>query len=399
MSYSPYPITIIGSGFTGPLMALALGHDYGPLFLVDPAPLEQQLDTPSDGRAIAITQASKAFFSQLGLWELLAHHAEPLMRVITRQAAGPQVQITSDHLDGQPLGYMVDAKILKDTLLTQAHKQSHITCLTDQITHLDSESPFQSTLTVHLASGQSLGSSLVIGADGARSRVRQAANLRHYGWSYDQTAFVRVYQHDNPHHGQAYETFLPTGPFAILPLPHNRSSIVWAVPNSQAQSLGQLSSEAFDQAAFPHMEAYTNLTPQSPVWQRPLQGLWVPFFTSHRLALVGDAAHQIHPLAGQGFNLGIQDVAALAETLAEGALLGLDLGSHTLLKRYQQKQRWQHLAFLGATHGLDRLFSNDNATLDWVRQKGLQWVENTPALKRFFAHQGAGLKETVVQPG
>ena len=387
-----HPLVIVGGGFTGPLMALALGAQYGPVFLIDPAPLDHQLAAPSDGRAIAITQASKAFFGQLGLWDLLAPHAEPLLTVITADVTGPEMCMDTDDLGGQALGYMVDAKILKDTLLSQAQKQEHITCLTDQVTHLEYQSPFQSSLAVHLASGNSMAATLVIGADGARSRLRKAANLREYKWSYDQTAFVRVYQHTTPHHGQAYETFLPTGPFATLPLPNHCSSIVWSVSNTQAQQLRSLSSDEFDQAAFQHMPPYTGLTPQSAVWERPLNGLWVPFFTTHRLALLGDAAHQIHPLAGQGFNLGIDDVAALAETLAEGTALGLDLGSQTLLKRYEQKQRWRHLSYLGATHGLDRLFSNDDSTLQWLRQRGLAFVEKTPSLKRFFAHHGAGIK-------
>lgn len=390
-----HPLVIVGGGFTGPLMALALGPEYGPLFLIDPAPLGHHLAAPSDGRAIALTQASKVFFEQLGLWDLLSPHAEPLLTVITAQGTGPQMRLTTDDLGGLPLGYMVDAKILKDTLLSQAHKQSHITVLTDQVTHLEYQSPFESSLVVHLASGNSVAGSLVIGADGARSRLRKAANLREYQWSYQQTAFVRVYQHTNPHHGQAYETFLSTGPFAILPLPDHRSSIVWSVSDNHAQHLRSLSSDDFDRAAFQHMSGYTNLTPQSPVWERPLNGLWVPFFTTHRLALVGDAAHQVHPLAGQGFNMGIDDVAALTQTLAEGVSLGLDLGSRTLLKRYEQKQRWRHLGYLGATHGFDRLFSNDDATLAWLRQRGLAFVENTPSLKRFFAQQGAGVKPSV----
>jgi 2-octaprenyl-6-methoxyphenol hydroxylase len=209
---------------------------------------------------------------------------------------------------------------------------------------------------------------------------------------------VRVYQHSNPHHGQAYEKFLETGPFAILPLPENRSSIVWAVPSDQAQTLRSLADSEFDQTAFQHMQEYADLTPYSPVWERPLNGLWVPFFTTHRLALIGDAAHQIHPLAGQGFNLGIHDIMALEETLEEGVSLGLDIGSQTLLKRYEQKQRWHHLAFLGATHGLNRLFSNDEIGLKWLRTRGLEFVEKTPSLKRFFAHKGAGLPSKATQP-
>lgn len=395
MSHFSHPIVVVGGGFIGPLMALALGPKYGPIYLIDPLPFEYHLASPTDGRAIALTHTSKQLLERLAVWPSLIPRAQPLFSVLTQDAKGTEMRMTTQDTFGEPIGYMVDSKVLKNTILQHLHKQSHVTFLTDQVLHLEYQAPFQSSLTLHLGTGNTLSAGLVIGADGARSRLRLAANLRTHQWTYDQIAFVRVYQHTNSHRGQASEKFLDTGPFAILPLPGNCSSIVWTVSAEKAQHLRSLSDSEFDQEAFQHMRHYTGLTPHSPIWACPLNGLWVPFFTTHRLALIGDAAHQIHPLAGQGLNLGIQDVAALAATLEEGHGLGLDIGSQTLLKRYEQQQRWQHLSFLGATHGLNHLFSNDDATLDWLRTKGLEFVENTPSLKRFFAQQGAGIKQPV----
>ena len=387
-----HPIAVIGSGYIGSLMAISLAKRNQSVFLVDPTPLSHHLKTDSDGRAISITQASKHTFEQLGLWEALAPHAEPLLTVRTQESTGEEMCLSTEHAQDQPLGYMVDAKALKDTLLQKAHNTPLITCFTDRITHLESHTPFDSSLEVHLANEGSFLASLVIGADGTQSRTRQCMNLRTHQWSYDQTAFVRVYQHTSDHQGYAYEKFLETGPFAILPLPGNRSSIVWSASHEKAKQLSALSEEAFDQEAFQHMKGYEGLTPCSPVRSWPLKGLWTPHFVGHRMALVGDAAHRIHPLAGQGFNLGAQDVQVLEETISKGLSLGLDIGSRTLLQQYEQKQRWQHLTLLGVTEGLNRLFSNEDATLKWIRKRGLQLVEGSPTLKSFFARKGTGLK-------
>jgi 2-octaprenyl-6-methoxyphenol hydroxylase len=390
-----YPIVIVGGGFIGPLIALTLGKKYGPVYLVDPNPLECQLTAPSDGRAIAVTQASKKLLERLNIWPALGSYAQPLSAVVTQEPNGAEMRMTSEDTFGETIGYMIDSKVLKDALLRTLHKQSFATFLTDQVLNLEYQTPFQSSLSLELASGTTIAAALVIGADGARSRIRLAANLRTHHWDYDQIAFVRTYQHSNLHKGRAYETFLDTGPFAILPLPNNCSSIVWTVSAEKAKQLQSLTDQDFDKEAIRHMPGYKDVTPYSPVRAFSLKGLWVPFFTSHRIALVGDAAHQIHPLAGQGLNLGFYDVEALEETLSEGLSLGLDIGSQTLLKRYEQKQRWQHLSFLGATHGINSLFSNDDATLAWLRTKGLELVEKTSGVKRFFAQHGAGIRQGV----
>lgn len=396
MSCFSYPIVIVGGGFIGPLIALTIGKKYGPVYLIDPQPVDYHLTAPSDGRAIAVTQASKKLLERLNVWSSLGSYAQPLSSIVTQEANGAEMRMTSEDTFGEPIGYMIDSKILKDVLLRSLHKQSFVTFLTDQVMNLEYQAPFQSSLSLELASGDTLSAALVIGADGARSRIRLAANLRTHHWEYEQIAFVRTYQHSNLHGGHAYEKFLETGPFAVLPLPNNCSCIVWTVSSEKANYLQSLADQDFDKEVIKHMPSfYTNVTPHSQVRAFPLKAFWVPFFTAHRIALIGDAAHQIHPLAGQGLNLGMYDVEALEKTLQEGVSLGLDIGSQTLLKRYEQKQRWQHLAFLGATHGINSLFSNDDATLEWLRIKGLELVEKSSSLKRFFAQHGAGVRQGV----
>ncbi|HCI49119.1 MAG: hypothetical protein A2621_02095 [Alphaproteobacteria bacterium RIFCSPHIGHO2_01_FULL_41_14] len=398
MTHSSHSIVIVGGGFIGPLMAMTLGARYGRIYLIDPTPTTYQVSAPTDGRAIALTQPSKQLLERLGVWPDIAPRAQPLLSVVTQDESGATLRLSAREDNfGEPFGHMVDSKVIRLAILKQLHKQSHVTFLTNQVVQLEYQDPFQSSLVVHLITGEALPASLVIGADGARSRLRLSANLRTHQWPYNQTAFVRLYQHTSSHYGCAHEKFLETGPFAILPLPNRCSSIVWTANAEKAEELRSLSAVDFDKAAFKHMEGYVGLTPYSSVSAFSLNALWVPFFTTHRLALIGDAAHQIHPLAGQGLNLGMHDVAALAETLAEGADLGLDIGSQTLLKRYEQRQRAQHLAFLGVTHGLNRLFSNDDETLQWLRTKGLEFVEKTPNLKQFFVQHGTGVKHPVAQ--
>lgn len=386
-----YPVTIIGSGFVGTLSAIMLSHQKIPIRVIDKLSLAEQLSKPSDGRAISITLGSKDIFDRMGLWEALAPHAQPLTNVYTVDGGGAAVNINESDLNNSPLGYMVDSKILKDTLLREIHASCNIEYIADQVVSASYVAPFDHAIDINLKTEKPITTSLLIGADGAESTVAKIVNLRRHCWSYDQTAFVRIYQHSTPHEGRAYEKFLPTGPFAILPLPENRSSIVWTVPDEKAEVLKNLTSEAFDQEATAFMQEYSDLTPASPIWRFPIKGVWTPNFTTNRVALLGDAAHVIHPLAGQGFNLGIQDADVLSDVIAQGLSLGLDLGSRALLQNYERQQRRRHLSLLGATDGLNRLFSNENAMLSWIRSTGLKAIESMPTIKTFFAEEGTGL--------
>lgn len=384
------PVVIVGSGFVGSLMALALSRLNIPIIVMDGTALETHLHKPKDGRAISLTHNSRLVFESYNLWDTLAAYVQPLSKIYTTDTSGAQLKLKADDLPHKALGYMVDSKQLKDTLLTAVQKTPGIQYVEDTVVNLSYVSPFNHAIEITGKTGQRYKCALLIGADGAQSTVRKLLNLRVHQWSYDQTAFVRVYSHSNPHQGVAYEKFLPTGPFAILPLQNHHSSIVWTITTEKANHLATLPDHQFDQEAFNHMAEYQNLAPTSPLWRFNIKGCWTPHFTTARAALVGDAAHVIHPLAGQGFNLGIQDVAALAQVVQKGISLGLDIGSPTLLHTYHRQQRLKHLALLGVTDGLNRLFSNEDAILRWMRRVGLNQVDQMPSLKSFFMEHGTG---------
>ena len=344
----PPSIIIVGGGFIGSLTALALGR----LGLFTQV-LERSsgLHKSSGGRAISITYASQKFLESLELWKKLEPHAQPLLEIHTKDC---------------PFINWQDA-----ISVSQLH--SH-----------------QDYVEITLSNGVSLEASLVIGADGRQSSVRELLQFPKFDWSYDQWGIVCTYAHSNPHKGIAYEKFLSTGPFAILTLTGNRSSIVWSAEESLAECLRTLSEEAFDEEVSYHMEGFQDLKRLTERRMHPLSAQFVPTFTKPRVALVGDAAHVIHPLAGQGLNLGIQDVASLTTTLQRGFSLGLDLGNSGLLREYESTRRFDHLKFLSIMEGLNNLFSNESQTLNRFRTFGLKWVQESPRLREFFSHHGMG---------
>ena len=247
-------------------------------------------------------------------------------------------------------------------------------------------------LSVTLADGGRLRARLLVAADGARSSIRARAGIPTRGWSYGQSAIVATVAHERDHGGRAEEHFLPAGPFAILPLRHCRSSIVWTEQAAEAERILGLPESDFhaelERRFGLHLGAIAVVGPRRAY---PI-GLWIArAFIGPRLALVGDAAHVIHPIAGQGLNMGLKDVAALAETIVDAARLGLDPGSAATLERYQRWRRFDTMAMGVATDGLNRLFSNRSDVLRLVRDLGLGVVDRLPGLKQLFIREAAGL--------
>jgi 2-octaprenyl-6-methoxyphenol hydroxylase len=244
---------------------------------------------------------------------------------------------------------------------------------------------------VTLADGAAMTARLLVGADGARSKIREQAGIVTHGWNYDQSAIVTTVAHEREHNGRAEEHFLPAGPFAILPLTGNRVSIVWTESNREAERM----------IALPDAEFHTELEKRfglhlgdlkvaGPRKAFPLGLFTAREFIAERLALVGDAAHVIHPIAGQGLNMGLRDVAALAEAIADAARLGLDIGAVDVLERYQRWRRFDTMTMGVATDGLNKLFSNNSDVLRLARDVGLGVVERIPALKNVFIREAAG---------
>jgi 2-octaprenyl-6-methoxyphenol hydroxylase len=255
-----------------------------------------------------------------------------------------------------------------------------------------SDAAHRSSLTVTLGDGAVWQARLLVAADGARSRVRERAGIATHGWSYDQSAIVTTVTHERDHHGRAEEHFLPSGPFAILPLKGNRSSIVWTERAAEAARIVALDDAAFhDELERRFGLKLGEIAATGPRQAFPLGFAIARSFVADRIALIGDAAHIIHPIAGQGLNMGIRDAAALAETITEAARLGLDPGGADVLEQYQRWRRFDTMTMGVATDGLNRLFSNHSDVLRLVRDMGLGMVDRLPVLKGSFIRQAAGI--------
>jgi 2-octaprenyl-6-methoxyphenol hydroxylase len=386
-------VLIGGAGFAGLALGLALRQALGETFAVavaDPA-LGRAGD---DARATAIAAAARRLFEALGAWDAVAPHAEPILdMVITDSKLDDAVRPTfltfaGEVQPGEPFAHMVENRDVLAALVDKA-KAAGVTLLSDAVADFAAD---PSGVTVRLAAGGAVRARLLVAADGARSAIREHAGIRSVGWSYGQSAIVTTVAHERPHHGRAEEHFLPAGPFAILPLQNNRSSIVWTESAAEAERIMRLDDAGFHAELEKRFGLHLgDIAVAGPRRAFPLGFAAARSFIADRVALVGDAAHVIHPIAGQGLNMGLRDVAALAEAIVDTARLGLDPGGAPVLERYQRWRRFDTMAMGFATDGLNRLFSNRSDVLRLVRDIGLGVVERLPAVKSFFIREAAGL--------
>ncbi len=387
-------VLIGGAGVAGLALAVALRQGLGEGFrvtVVDPG-----LDkAPSDPRASAIVAAAQRLFQAIGVWDAVADEAQPILDMVVTDSRLTDVvrpvflTFDGDAEPGQPFAHMVENGPLHAALLARA-RATGVVLRPDAI--LEDASTGGTDADVRLAGGAQLRARLLVAADGARSGIRARAGIPTRGWDYGQSAIVATVAHERDHGGRAEEHFLPAGPFAILPLKHCRSSIVWTERAAEAARILALPDDAFlaelERRFGLHLGAIEVVGPRRAY---PI-GLWIARdFIGSRLALVGDAAHVIHPIAGQGLNMGLKDVAALAETIVDAARLGLDPGSAATLARYQRWRRFDTMAMGVATDGLNRLFSNRSDVLRFMRDLGLGVVDRLPALKQIFIREAAGL--------
>jgi 2-octaprenyl-6-methoxyphenol hydroxylase len=384
-------VLIGGAGFAGLALAIALRQGLGSSFAVTVA--DPTLGrTGNDGRATAIVAAARRLFETIGVWEKVG--AQPILdMVVTDSRLTDAVRPTFLTFDGEveagePFAHMVENKPLLDALLAKA-EQEGVTLRPAAVAGFDVAA---NRVAVELSAGDPLAARLLVAADGAHSAIRERAGIASHGWGYGQSAIVTTVAHERDHHGRAEEHFLPAGPFAILPLTGRRSSIVWTEEAHEAARIVALPDAQF------HGELERRfglrLGEIEAVGPRRVHALGLSVaraFIADRLALVGDAAHVIHPIAGQGLNMGLKDVAALAEVIVDAVRIGLDPGSLAVLERYQRWRRFDTMAMGIATDGLNRLFSNRSAVLRLARDVGLGLVDRLPALKHFFIREAAGL--------
>jgi 2-octaprenyl-6-methoxyphenol hydroxylase len=392
-------VLIGGAGVAGLALAVALRQGLGDGFSVTVA--DPALDkSPNDPRASAIVAAAQRLFQAIGVWDAIAAQAQPILdMVVTDSRLSDAVRpvfltFDGDAEPGQPFAHMVENGPLHAALLAKA-RTAGVTLRPGGIGDFapaSAASPGAPDLSVGLSDGGRLRARLLVAADGARSGLRDRAGIPTRGWSYGQSAIVATVAHERDHGGRAEEHFLPSGPFAILPLRHCRSSIVWTEPAVDAARILALPARDFHAELERRFGLHLGeLEVVSARRAYPI-GLWVArAFIGPRLALIGDAAHVIHPIAGQGLNMGLKDVAALAETVVDAARLGLDPGAAAVLERYQRWRRFDTMAMGMATDGLNRLFSNRSDVLRLVRDLGLGLVDRLPALKQLFIREAAGL--------
>jgi 2-octaprenyl-6-methoxyphenol hydroxylase len=391
-------IVIGGGAFAGLALALALRQGLGtevPIVVADPAFGGR---SSRDPRATAIVAACRRLFDAIGVWQDVADETQPILdMVITdsklEDATRPVFLTFAGHVEpGEPFAHMVENRHLIDALTKHA-EAAGIDLRPTAVTSYDSRAD---GIGVTLADGSPIEASLLVAADGARSKLRERAGIATHGWDYDQAGIVVTVGHERDHQGRAEEHFLPAGPFAILPLKGKRSSLVWTEKRTEAARIVDLSGAEFlpelEQRFGLHLGEIKALDKPRAF---PLSYFVARSFIGERLALVGDAAHVIHPIAGQGLNLGLKDVAALAEVVVDAARLGIDLGQADVLDRYQRWRRFDTMAMGLATNSLNFLFSNKSTLLRAVRDIGLGLVDRAPPLKEMLIRQAAGLSGEV----
>jgi 2-octaprenyl-6-methoxyphenol hydroxylase len=387
-------IVIGGGAFAGLGLALALRQGLGaevPIIVADPALAAR----PSrDPRATAIVAACRRLFDVIGVWKEVAENAQPILDMVVTDSSLDDatrpvfLTFTGEVEPGEPFAHMVENRHLIDALVKHAEAAQ----IDLRATTVNSYDPRADGVSVTFGDGSTIDAALLVAADGARSRLRERAGIATHGWDYNQSGIVVTVGHERDHHGRAEEHFLPAGPFAILPLTGKRSSLVWTETRSEAKRVTALAADGFLrelELRFGLRLGEISVLDQPRAF--PLSYFVARSFIGERLALIGDAAHVIHPIAGQGLNMGLKDVAALAEVIVDAARLGVDFGEANVLERYQRWRRFDTMAMGLATNSLNFLFSNRSTLLRSVRDIGLGIVDRLPPLKDVFIRQAAGL--------
>jgi len=388
-------IIVSGGGMVGLSLGLALAQGGFRTVVADAAPLAAQLDEKFDGRVSALAYASIRMVRALGAWAAMEAHAQPIREIlVTDGAPGRAASPFSLHFDagevGSPeLGAIVENRHIRAALQARALSEKNLTLIAPAA--VKSVAVEAGGVSAELANGETVKAAVAVAADGRVSPLREAMGIKTIGWSYPQTGIVATVEHEKPHNGVAYEHFLPAGPFAILPITGNRSSLVWTEEKTKAPALLALDEARFNEELAKRFGAHLGAVKTAgPRWSYPLSFHIARDFVKPRFALAGDCAHGIHPIAGQGLNLGLKDAAALAEVLLDAARLGQDIGALDVLKRYERWRRFDSVALAASTDALNRLFSNDIAPLRALRGIGMGIVDSIGPARRFFMRHAGG---------
>ena len=387
-------VIILGGGLVGLALASALDASGLSSAIVDPADPDTRVAAAFDGRTSALASSSRRMFDTIGISDHFPEPGGPIRRIRTSDGLAPGSLTFDAEPDGEPLGWMHENRHVRAALRARAEAGKAIALRyrrraqrIDRALH---------GVTVTLDDGDVLAAPLLVVAEGRNSPTREAAGIRIARWQYDHRAIVSILRHDRPHDGVAFEIFYPAGPFALLPMTDDagghRSAIVWSVREVDAPGLLALSDDQFAGEAHAAMGGFLGtLATLAPRSSYPLGFHHAARITDDRLAMIGDAAHAVHPIAGQGLNLGFRDVAALTQVLVEGARLGLDLGDRQLLDRYQRWRGLDTLSVAVATDGLNRLYSVPGKTASAVRRFGMAMVDRIGPLKERLMSEARGI--------
>jgi 2-octaprenyl-6-methoxyphenol hydroxylase len=389
-------IVIAGGGLNGMALAVALGQAGLSVTLVDPLSAEVRGDTGFDGRGYALSLASQRLLAAIGVWRMVAAQSQPILHITVSdgragEGASP-LALDFDHaeIEEGPMGHMIEDRVLRPALLAVMGKVEGVTHV-PEVSVID-HAPSSTGVTVTLSDGRQIEAALLVACDGKRSPTAARAGIRRTGWDYAQTALVCAIEHEKPHNGTAHQFFMPPGPLAILPLPGSRSSIVWTERHAMAEAVASMDDEDYLAVLRPRFGDFLGkIRLAGARFTYPLTLSVADRFVAERLALVGDAAHAVHPIAGQGLNAGLKDVAALAEVLVDARRRGEDVGRVDVLHRYERWRRFDTMTLAVATDAFNRLFSNDNPILRLGRDLGLGLVGRMPGLRRGFIREAAGL--------
>lgn len=386
-----YDVIINGGGMVGMSLGIALARAGMRIAIIERGPMPSQLEPTFDGRASAVALGSSMILDSIGVWELMQPHGEPILDIRATDSDTPMF-LHYDHTEvgDNPFGWIIENRHIRHAL-HEAGSTLESLDIIDR-SSIDAFETSDTHITVHVKGRTDMRCRLLIGADGKQSTVRRLAGIGAHEWSYRQTAIVCTIEHTEPHHGLAQERFLPAGPFAVLPMTGNRSSLVWVEPEERVQLYMELPEDEFVQEIKERVGDYLgDLRCTGPRFTYPLSLMHAKSYIAPRIALIGDAAHGMHPLAGQGVNVGFRDVGVLAELLTEQFRLGLDIGSNDVLEHYQRWRRFDNVTMLAVTDNLNRLFTNSILPIKLVRGIGLWTVDKIPPLKRLFMRHAMGL--------
>ena len=389
-------IAIVGGGLNGPALALAAAQVGLRVIVLDATSHKPRKNAKFDGRAYALALASKRLLAAVGVWENVTQDAEPMLNIrVSDGHAGVGASpffMDFDHaeLEEGPMGYMVEDRHLRYAL--QAAMQTSPLIEYRLATRVTGQSTGPEGVTLSLANNQKITTRLLVGADGRQSGTAARAGITYTGWQYGQTALVCAVEHDRPHGGVAHQFFMPAGPMAVLPLSARRSTVVWSEKTDNAAVIKTLDDAAFLDVLRPRFGDFLgDIALTGGRFSYPLGMMIAKSYIAPNVALIGDAAHGVHPIAGQGLNAGLRDVAALIQVLSEAKQRGEDFASQPVLARYQLWRRFDATALAVATDGFNRLFSNDNPILRLGRDLGMGMLNAMPKVRRGILREAAGL--------